>query len=69
MDRRRGLRRGGRQLSEVHLAGPDAYAFRRVLAWAAQQRVYGAGALGPVQAYGLEALQRGMTLAGMTRTT
>jgi hypothetical protein len=60
----------GVQLSEVQLTGADGYAFTAsFLAWAAQQPVSGAGALGPVQAYGLEALERGMTLAGMTRVT
>jgi short subunit dehydrogenase-like uncharacterized protein len=60
----------GTQLSEVHLTGADGYAFTAsFLAWAAQQPVSGTGALGPVQAYGLEALERGMALAGLTRTT
>src|SRR5262245_58687435 len=60
----------GAKLSEVHLRGIDPYDFSAsFLAWAAQQRVSGSGALGPVQAYGLEALTRGMTLAGMTRIT
>jgi len=60
----------GAQLSEVHLTGADGYAFTAsFLAWAAQQPVSGTGALGPVQAYGLEALERGMALAGLTRAT
>src|SRR3954452_10155154 len=41
----------GRQLSEVHLAGVDGYAFTAgFLAWAAQQPVEGAGGPGPVGA-------------------
>jgi len=58
----------GRQLSEVHLAGVDGYAFTAgFLAWAAQQRVDGAGALGPVEAYGLERLTAGASAAGLDR--
>ena len=50
----------GRALSEVHLAGVDGYEFTAgFLAWAAQQPVSGAGALGPVEAYGLERLAGG----------
>jgi short subunit dehydrogenase-like uncharacterized protein len=58
----------GRQLSEVHVAGVDGYAFTAgFLAWAARQRVDGAGALGPVEAYGLERLAAGMSAAGLDR--
>ncbi len=58
----------GRQLSEVHLAGVDGYEFTAsFLAWAAQQRVNGSGALGPVGAYGLAALEAGAGLAGLSR--
>jgi Saccharopine dehydrogenase NADP binding domain len=58
----------GRKLSEVDLAGVDGYAFTAgFLAWAAQQRVEGAGALGPVQAYGLERLTAGASAAGLDR--
>ena len=58
----------GRQLSEVHLAGVDGYAFTACfLAWAAQQPVEGAGALGPVEAYGLERLTAGASAAGLDR--
>ena len=58
VDRRRGLRRApAASCAEVHLAGVDGYAFTAgFLAWAAQQPVDGAGALGPVEAYGLERL-------------
>jgi short subunit dehydrogenase-like uncharacterized protein len=58
----------GRQLSEVHLAGVDGYAFTAgFLAWAAQQPVDGVGALGPVAAYGVERLAAGMSAAGLDR--
>jgi hypothetical protein len=58
----------GRQLSEVHLTGADAYDFTAsFLAWAARQPVAGDGALGPVAAYGLDALEAGVALAGLTR--
>jgi hypothetical protein len=58
----------GRQLSEVHLAGVDGYEFTRAfMAWAAQERVTGAGALGPVEAYGLERLEAGARAAGLER--
>ena len=54
--------------SEVHLAGVDGYEFTRgFLAWAAQQPVSGAGALGPVEAYGLERLEQGAREAGLER--
>jgi putative NADH-flavin reductase len=58
----------GRQLAEVHLAGADGYEFTRgFMAWAAQQRVDAAGALGPVEAYGLERLEAGAREAGLER--
>jgi short subunit dehydrogenase-like uncharacterized protein len=58
----------GRQLSEVHLAGVDGYEFTAgFMAWAAQQRVSGSGALGPVAAYGLERLVEGARVAGLDR--
>jgi short subunit dehydrogenase-like uncharacterized protein len=58
----------GRRLSEVHLAGVDGYAFTAgFLAWAAQQPVDGVGALGPVEAYGVERLAAGMSAAGLDR--
>jgi short subunit dehydrogenase-like uncharacterized protein len=58
----------GRQLAEVRLTGPDGYEFTAsFLAWAARQPVAGTGALGPVEAYGLEALERGAASAGLTR--
>ena len=58
----------GDRLSEVHLAGVDGYAFTAsFMAWAAQQPVSGAGALGPVEAFGLERLEEGCRLAGLER--
>jgi short subunit dehydrogenase-like uncharacterized protein len=58
----------GERLSEVHLAGAEAYDFTATfIAWAAQQPVNGTGALGPVEAYGLERLQAGCELAGLER--
>ena len=38
-----------------------------ILAWAAQQTVEGTGALGPLQAYGLAALEAGCREAGLER--
>jgi short subunit dehydrogenase-like uncharacterized protein len=61
---------GGNRLSEVHLAGVDGYAFTAgFLAWAAQQPVDGVGALGPVEAYGVERLTAGMSAAGLDRVS
>jgi short subunit dehydrogenase-like uncharacterized protein len=58
----------GRPLSEAHLAGVDGYEFTAsFIAWAAQQPVAGTGALGPVQAYGLAALEAGARVAGLER--
>lgn len=55
-------------LATVSLAGPDAYDFTAsFVAWAAGQRVQGAGALGPVEAFGLERLSAGASLAGLER--
>ena len=63
---------GGRQLSEVHLSGVDAYSFTgRILAWGAQRAAAGAlkgtGALGPVEAFGLDVLEAGCAEAGIGR--
>jgi short subunit dehydrogenase-like uncharacterized protein len=58
----------GDKLSEVHLAGVDGYDFTAsFLAWAARQRVSGAGALGPVGAFGVAALEEGCRVAGIER--
>ena len=60
----------GAKLSEVHLTGVDGYDFTAsFLAWAARHPVTGTGALGPVQAYGLQALERGVSTAGLTRVS
>jgi short subunit dehydrogenase-like uncharacterized protein len=61
---------GGEKRSEVHFTGPDAYAFTAgLVAWAAQARVQDgvAGAVGPLQAYGLERLRAGAEAAGLER--
>jgi hypothetical protein len=58
----------GERLSEVHLAGADGYDFTAsFMAWAAQQPVSGAGALGPVEAFGVAALEEGCRVAGLAR--
>jgi hypothetical protein len=50
----------GRQLSEVHVAGVNGYTFTgRMLAW-------GADALGPVDAFGLDELREGCAWAGLS---
>jgi hypothetical protein len=63
---------GGLPLAEVHLSGADGYAFTAAfLAWAARRAavsgVSGAGALGPVEAFGLDALREGCEFAGLAR--
>jgi short subunit dehydrogenase-like uncharacterized protein len=60
----------GRRLSEVHMKGVDGYTFTgRMLAWAAGRAatggLTGAGALGPVDAFGLEELVAGCAEAGI----
>jgi short subunit dehydrogenase-like uncharacterized protein len=63
----------GEPLAEVHLSGTDAYDFTAsFLAWAAQRAAGGnrpsaTGAVGPVQAFGLDALEEGCAAAGLTR--
>jgi short subunit dehydrogenase-like uncharacterized protein len=58
----------GSVLARVSLAGPDAYDFTAsFVAWAARQRVEGAGALGPVEAFGLERFEAGAAEAGLER--
>jgi short subunit dehydrogenase-like uncharacterized protein len=62
----------GRRLSEVRLDGQNAYAFTAaILAWgaerAAERGLEGAGALGPVDGFGLEALEQGCREAGLVR--
>ena len=61
---------GGRELAQVRLRGPDPYTLTaRLLTWGAQRAaadgVLGTGALGPVDAFGLEALQQGAATAGL----
>ena len=59
---------GGSQLAEVQLSGPEPYTLTAgIIAWAAQHAIEGTGALGPLQAYGLEALEAGVADAGLTR--
>jgi short subunit dehydrogenase-like uncharacterized protein len=60
----------GRELSEVHLTGLDGYTFTgRILAWGADRAAAGAlkgsGALGPVDAFGLDELTAGCAEAGI----
>jgi short subunit dehydrogenase-like uncharacterized protein len=62
----------GEQMAEVHLSGVDRYAFTaEFLAWAARSaaagRVAGTGALGPVEAFGVDTLERGCRQAGLER--
>jgi short subunit dehydrogenase-like uncharacterized protein len=62
----------GGPLAEVHVAGADAYDFTaRFLAWAARRAadegIEAKGAVGPLEALGLEALQAGCAEAGLTR--
>ena len=60
----------GRRLSEVHLSGVNAYTFTgKILAWGAERvaagELKGTGALGPVDAFGLDALVAGCADAGL----
>ncbi len=60
----------GKQLSEVHVTGIDGYTFTgKILALgamrAAQGGLQGAGALGPVDAFGLGPLRAGCAQAGL----
>ena len=64
---------GGR-LAEVHLTGGEPYALTAgIIAWAARraagQGVARAGALGPVEAFGLRALEEGCREAGLERVS
>jgi len=61
----------GRALSEVHVSGVDGYTFTgRMLAWGADRAAAGAlkgtGALGPVDAFGLDELVKGCAEAGIS---
>jgi short subunit dehydrogenase-like uncharacterized protein len=62
----------GRVLSRAHLSGVDGYTFTgAIIAWAAEQAaagaLQGAGALGPADAFGLDALERGVAEVGIRR--
>jgi hypothetical protein len=58
----------GTLLTRVELTGPEPYTLTAsLIAWAAQHEVDGTGALGPIQAYGLAALEEGAREAGLTR--
>jgi short subunit dehydrogenase-like uncharacterized protein len=62
----------GERLAEVHLSGADGYDFTAsFLAWACRRaaagEINGTGALGPVQAFGLDALEDGVRAAGIER--
>ena len=61
----------GRALSEVHVKGVDGYTFTgRMLAWGAERvaagGLKGTGALGPVDAFGLDELVKGCAEAGIS---
>jgi short subunit dehydrogenase-like uncharacterized protein len=62
----------GAPLATVHVEGPNGYDLTAsMLAWGAERArdgaLHGAGALGPVEAYGLDALREGAAEAGLTR--
>lgn len=62
----------GRQCAGVHVAGANAYDFTAdMLAWGATTALAGglraSGALGPVDGFGLEVLQKGCAEAGLHR--
>jgi short subunit dehydrogenase-like uncharacterized protein len=62
----------GSEVAEVELVGGNWYAFTAdFIAWAARAaargRVKGVGALGPVEAFGLEELERACAAAGLSR--
>jgi hypothetical protein len=64
--------RAGRRLSQVTLSGVNGYELTgRLLAWAAttiaSEGVTGTGALGPVQAFGLDRLEDGCRACGLSR--
>jgi short subunit dehydrogenase-like uncharacterized protein len=64
----------GERLAEVHVSGGEPYALTAgILAWAARRAagegVDGTGALGPLEAFGLRALEAGCREAGLERVT
>jgi short subunit dehydrogenase-like uncharacterized protein len=63
---------GGNELARVRLEGVNEYDFTgRIIAWGAQraleQGLKGTGALGPVDAFGLDELEAGAAEAGLAR--
>jgi short subunit dehydrogenase-like uncharacterized protein len=65
---------GGTVLAAAHVAGADPYRYTGdFLAWAARRAahhgVQGTGALGPLEAFGLEQLEAGCREAGLERVT
>jgi short subunit dehydrogenase-like uncharacterized protein len=65
---------GGRPLATVRLRGANPYDFTaEMLAWAALRAaggaLHGTGALGPVDGFGLDALEAGVAEAGIARVT
>ncbi len=63
---------GGRVLAEARVGGVDGYTFTgAMVAWAAERvasgGLQGSGALGPVDGFGLDALETGVAEAGMRR--
>jgi short subunit dehydrogenase-like uncharacterized protein len=62
----------GQVLAEVRLSGVEAYTFTAaIIAWAAERAaaggLQGSGALGPVDGFGLDALEQGAAEAGLRR--
>ena len=62
----------GERVASAHLSGGEPYALTAgIIAWAARRAasdgVEGAGAMGPLQAFGLEALEAGCREAGLAR--
>jgi hypothetical protein len=62
----------GQVLAEARLSGVEAYTFTgAIIAWAAERAaaggLQGSGALGPVDGFGLDALEQGAAEAGLRR--
>jgi short subunit dehydrogenase-like uncharacterized protein len=62
----------GTKLAEVHLAGVEGYEFTAgILAWGAERVAAGAlsrtGALGPIEAFGIDGIEEGCREAGVRR--
>ena len=63
---------GGRELTRVEMSGPNGYTYTAaILAWGAEVAwaggVHGSGALGPLEAFGLDELVAGSAEAGLRR--